>query len=90
MVHEVSREFWRDDLHASYEGASPSFRLVAAVAEYAEILRGSYWAQESSLEDVLALVRAASAELDDDQATGADVSEFIRLVEQASLLARQG
>jgi Ca-activated chloride channel homolog len=90
MVHEASREFWRDDMHASFEGASSSYRLTAAVAEYAEILRGSYWAQESSLEDVLALARAASAELGDDQAIGADVSDFIRLVEQASLLARQG
>ena len=90
MIHEVSREFWRDDLHASYEGASPSFRLTAAVAEYAEILRGSYWAQESSLEDVLALARAAHGEWGDDRTTGADVSEFIRLVEHASLLASRG
>ena len=47
-------------------------------------------AQEGSLEDVLALARAASAELGDDRAIGVDVSEFIRLIEQAGLLARQG
>ena len=42
------------------------FRLTAAVAEYAEILRGSYWAQEGSLDDVLYLARIRPAsELDE-------------------------
>jgi Ca-activated chloride channel family protein len=86
LVHQVSREFWRDDMRASLETASPSFRLAAAVAEYAEILRGSYWAQESSLEDVLALARRANAELDEPS----DVTEFIGLVSRAHQLTSRG
>jgi Ca-activated chloride channel family protein len=89
-IHEVAREFWPDELHSDWMHASSAFLLTAAVAEYAEILRGSYWAQESSLEDVLALARMAGDELEEDQAIGADVSEFIDLVSQARRLAQHG
>ena len=52
-VIEISREFNRDDLVLNLEGASPRFQMAAVVAEYAEILRESYWAQKGSLEDVI-------------------------------------
>jgi Ca-activated chloride channel family protein len=84
-VHEVSREMWRDDFRASLDAASPSFLLTAAVAEYAELLRGSYWAQESSYDDVLALAERAGEDLYEDN----DVAEFIRLVSRAGELARR-
>lgn len=86
LVHEVARELWRDDLRANFAETSPSFQLAAAVAEYAEILRGSYWAQESSLSDVLALAQMAGAGLAEDL----DVAEFIWLVSRANQLAEQG
>jgi len=89
-VHEVAREFWPDEFNADWMHTSPSFLLTAAVAEYAEILRGSYWARESSLEDVLYLARMAGGELGEDEIIGADVSEFISLVERAGGLAREG
>jgi len=85
-VQEVAQEFWRDDFSARFEQASARFQLVAAVAEYAEILRESYWAQESSLEAVLTLAQRAGAALADDPA----VAEFVWLVSQASQLARGG
>jgi Ca-activated chloride channel family protein len=85
-VQEVAREFWRDDLRASFEEASPHFQFTAAVAEYAEILRESYWAQDSSLEAVLSLAQRAGATLADDL----DVAEFVWLVAQANRLAREG
>ena len=85
-VHEVAREFWRDDLRTNFEEASPRFQLTAAVAECAEILRESYWAQESNLEAVLALAQRAGSELIDDP----NVAEFVWLVAQASQLAEGG
>ena len=85
-VQEVAHEFWRDDLRANFEEASAHFQLTAAVAEYAEILRESYWAQDSSLESVLALAQRAGASLSDDAA----VAEFVWLVSQANRLAEGG
>ena len=64
--------------------------LIAAVAEYAEILRGSYWAKESSLDDVVYMARLAGGELEEDRAIRADVDEFLWLVEQADRLASKG
>ena len=37
------------------EVTAAGFRLAAAAAEFAEILRGSYWARGSELKDVIAL-----------------------------------
>ena len=76
------------------------FRLTAAVAEYAELLRGSYWAKEGSIDEVLAVAQQAGAELSlDDGMEGdaqsaaslsSDVAEFIWLVSQARRLVEQG
>jgi len=89
-VHEVAREFWTDEFEGDWQHTSPAFLLTAAVAEYAEILRDSYWAREGSLEDVLWLARMAGDELEEDEVIGTDVSEFIWLVERAERLARRG
>jgi len=80
QVQELGQGFYRQDFKATLDETSPRFRLSAAVAEYAEILRESYWAKEGHLEDVLALARQAAKELSDDP----DVAEFIKLVAQAS------
>jgi Ca-activated chloride channel family protein len=83
VVNEVSRELWRDDLGTSLQDASPWFLFTAAVAEYAEILRGSYWAQGSDLEDVLDLARLGGTALQDDP----QVTEFLWLVSQTRQIA---
>ena len=59
------------------------FQLSAVVAEYAEILRESFWAQESSLEQVSELVQRVNSLLSGDQ----DVEEFTGLVVQAGRIA---
>ncbi len=51
-VTEVSREIFANELRGTFEEASASFQLAASVAEFAEILRGSYWAQKGSLDAV--------------------------------------
>jgi len=53
------------------------------VAEYAEILRQSYWAKDSSLEDVAWEARRIAEYLPRDP----DVAEFTGLVERASRIA---
>ncbi len=61
-VTEVSTEIFASDLKDTFEESSISFQLAASVAEFAEILRDSYWAQqgnlnavESTLEQILPL-----------------------------------
>ncbi|MDE0314067.1 MAG: von Willebrand factor type A domain-containing protein [Candidatus Poribacteria bacterium] len=51
-VTEVSREIFANELKRTFEEASTSYQLAASVAEFAEILRGSYWAQQGSLDAV--------------------------------------
>lgn len=51
-VTEVNESISTEALKGSFEEATPTFQLSASVAEFAEILRGSFWAQEGSLESV--------------------------------------
>ena len=51
-VTEVNESIATDALRGTFEAATPTFQLAASVAEFAEILRGSFWAQKGSLEDV--------------------------------------
>ena len=51
-VTEVNRSISTDTLKGSFEDTTPAFQLAASVAEFAEILRGSFWAQEGNLEIV--------------------------------------
>lgn len=78
-VREIARNFGYADLDTRIENASPHFRLDAAVAEFAEILRGSYWAKESRIADVLPLARGAARDLRTDAA-----AEFVSLAEKAA------
>ena len=85
--HEVV-ERWREvtvsEIDMPFEQARPKFRFIAAVAEFAEILRESYWAEGSSLE---AVRQVASDALDDMDADSAE-TEFVSLVRDASRLKR--
>ena len=51
-VTEVNESISTDALKASFEETTPAFQLAASVAEFAKILRGSFWAQEGNLEIV--------------------------------------
>ena len=52
QVKEVNQDIFAAELADAFEDASPEFQLAAAVAEFAEILRDSFWAREGSLEAV--------------------------------------
>ncbi len=82
QVREIAQRFDSAALARRFEDASPRFRLDAAVAGFAEILRGSYWAKEARLSDVLSVARNAAGSLDDARAT-----EFITLVRKAAELS---
>ena len=77
-VTEIGEDILLSQLHESFETASAPFRLTAAVAEFAEILRESYWAKDGSLEEVRRVVKGVYPELDNEQ-----VVELIYLLGKA-------
>ncbi len=48
-VTEVSEKLLVEDIKGKFEDASADFQFAAAVAQFAEILRESYWAKDGSL-----------------------------------------
>jgi Ca-activated chloride channel family protein len=76
------------DFQARFEAASSEFQMAAAVAEYAEILRQSYWAKESRMTDVLTLVRRLQDNPPYQGALAEQMTDFSRLVAQAAGLQR--
>ena len=69
------------DLFRNWEDASPSLRLAAVVSELAEVLRGSYWARETSLRRLTA---EASRLTDSETSKLAELQELIETVERLS------
>ncbi|MCC7140480.1 MAG: von Willebrand factor type A domain-containing protein [Candidatus Eisenbacteria bacterium] len=84
-VRELARTLDVLDLAARFEQADPRLRLDAAVAEYAEILRGSFYAKEGSFEAILPIARDCARALSRDP----EVAEFVTLVERARDLWKQ-
>ena len=82
QVRELEQRFDAAALGRRFEDAAPRFRLDAAVAEFAEILRGSYWAKGGRLSDVLSVARDAARSLRDDT-----TARFVSLVEKAAALS---
>jgi Ca-activated chloride channel family protein len=85
QVREIAQRFDVAALSPRFEDAAPHFRLDAAVAEFAEHLRGSYWARDGRLSDVLPVARDAARDLGD-----AASAEFVTLVEKAVVLDQHG
>ena len=75
-IVEVKHEISVSDILASVDDAPENFRLQAGVAEFAELLRESVWAEDGNYSAVLALVEPLN---NDSEA----VSEFIDLVRLA-------
>ncbi|MBK7770751.1 MAG: hypothetical protein IPI48_09510 [bacterium] len=59
---------------------SPHRRAQALAAEFAEILRGSYWAKESRLSSLVPVADGLARELPRDQA----VQDLARMVRRAA------
>jgi len=79
---EQDQELRVRDLSRSWERATPSLQLASLVAEFAEILKGSSWARESDLTDVLRRIRR----LENGHRGDPQVAELAELVERAARL----
>lgn len=78
-VVEIAQPLTVTDLRAELGDTPASFRLHAAAAEFAEMLRGSVWAEDGSYAAVLSLLNDLPEAMQADE----DVTELIDLVELA-------
>jgi len=80
-VTQISRSAARNDLSDEFAESDPRFQMTAVVAQYAEILRQSYWAKDAGieLEDVARDAQRIAEYLPRDQ----DVQEFVHLAAKA-------
>ncbi len=78
QVHETEEVFSTDELGESFSSADPYFQLDVIVAEFAEILRNSYWAEGSTLENLLEYAKNVSNLIEHQK-----VFELVDLIELA-------
>ena len=81
-VVELSKDFDTYQMSESFRRVDPYFQWSVVVAEYGEILRDSYWAEDSSMDAVYKEAQRVSEYLPRDKA----VSEFVELVRMARRL----
>ena len=71
-IREFSETIFTSHIEPAFAQASAGFQLACAVAEFAEILRGSYWARNGSFDSVYSVLRELTAQI--------DTEEFIELL----------
>ena len=81
-VVELERRITTADLTRGIERADAHLRLAALAAEFAEILRGSYWARDGRLANLVGPAARLAEELPRDEAA----RELVRLIERAARL----
>ena len=79
QVVELSKDFSISELERDFADANPYFQRSVVVAEYAEILKKSYWAEGSSLAHVYHEAERISELLPPNQEMG----EFMELIRRA-------
>ncbi|HET9906225.1 MAG TPA: YfbK domain-containing protein, partial [Anaerolineales bacterium] len=82
QVVEISQDFNSGDLERDFYYADPYFQRSVIVAEYAEILKKSYWAESTSLSHVFHEATRISELLPRDDV----MAEFMDLIRTASYL----
>lgn len=83
-VTEIERTITRGMFAGSERGSSPQRRAQALAAEFAEILRGSYWAKDSRLSALVPLADDVARQLRGDAA----VQDLARMIRRAADLER--
>lgn len=78
-VTEITQELYSNDLAREFDEADVYFQRAVVVAEFAEIIKGSYWAEESSLDDVY----REALRLYEWMPRERDMEEFVELVDAA-------
>lgn len=82
QVVEISQDYFAEQIARDFRETDPYFQRTVIVAEYAEILKGSYWAEDSSLDDVYDEARR----LEDDLYRDGEMEEFVDLIKEARRL----
>ncbi|OHB48848.1 MAG: hypothetical protein A2Y10_06240 [Planctomycetes bacterium GWF2_41_51] len=82
-VEEFKKEITTKKIADDFDSTSDNFKLAAASAQFAEILRKSYWAKGADLEDTLKLAKQISNEKDND-----DIAELVKLIKHADKLIK--
>ncbi len=81
-VEELSEPIELSSFQVSYNRADSRLQLTALVAEFAEILRGSYWAKDSEFEDLLYQISWLREEFPRDD----EIEELHDLIQRAAHL----
>jgi len=79
QVVELSKDFRVSDLERRFDRANPYFQRTVIIAEFAEILKESYWAEDSSFGDVYREAARVSEFFGRDE----DMSELLELMRRA-------
>ncbi|HET9227860.1 MAG TPA: von Willebrand factor type A domain-containing protein [Thermoanaerobaculia bacterium] len=87
-VREEEKMIRLSQLAPSWEGATPALRLASVVAEFAEILRGSYWARGSNLDELFRRAQRISGEWAGNR-RAQDVAELVSLIGKAARMKDQ-
>jgi hypothetical protein len=82
QVVEISQDYEATQLASDFRETDPYFQRAVVVAEYAEILKDSYWADGSSINDVYREVERISEYLYRDEV----MDEFVDLVREGRSL----
>jgi len=82
-IVEMERDIELWQFAADFDEADPRLRLAATVAEFAEILRESYWAEDGDLQELQDEAMDLLDERRDD-----DVREFLKLLRDAARIER--
>jgi Ca-activated chloride channel homolog len=82
QVIEISQDYETRQLASDFRETDPYFQRAVVVAEFAEILKGSYWAEDSSLDAVYEEARR----LEDYLYRDVSMEEFVDLVRKARRL----
>jgi Ca-activated chloride channel family protein len=88
-VEEIEHAIPANAVTDKFDKAPPAYRLQAVAAEFAEILRGSYWARESSLSDLRDEAESVADALDRGTEQRDKAEELIRLIRKAGQLREE-
>ena len=81
-VVELEHDLRLSDVAGSWDAAPRGLKLASLVAEFAELLKGNYWAKDGDLAEVLRRARGL--------ATDERTAELVSLVEKAERLKLRG
>jgi Ca-activated chloride channel family protein len=84
-MFEISHVVTGADFAPTWDKASPALRLTTLVAEFAELLKKTYWSKDGELDGVFFRAQQVSAEFAGDR----KVADFVSLVGRAAEYSRE-